>query len=738
MIFKRKKYFLYQFLILFISVLIIYGFVFFNNQPIFTNADQQLTYHPYYEEWFRLIKLFLRTGELPFYSWYKFLGSDFYSSASIYVTSDIFLPILILFNSVENALFFEIIVLIIISNYCFSYFLKTFGIKKDQVILLIAMIYSFSGIAVLFYGNYMFLRFYAFLPLLFAGVELYLKEEKFNLFIFAVFILSFSSLYFMFTTSLFLVFYFYFSFSIKNNRFIFKDFYKRAVKLIIYFLIGFSLSMVLNLPTILYILNSNRIGNSIFIDIFWDFKTIIGFVVNHNTAPFTLFTDIPYLFYSGFNGHGSWYSLYTSSLVTSILITYFVKVKDHNKKYFGFLIFAILCAILIKPINIIFHGFSEPTFRFTFLLVLVYLLVSAYVLDNFIIDSILIGYLTYTSVLFTFMIIGYFAGLIDINKYFIHLLFIIFSNFIGWIIVYIFKYNKNVMIYLVLIEVIFSASIVTWSLNADYYNYEPSLTKEYVEYYYSIDDSLMYRIYIDPIHLLPSSSMNLNQSLNYEYLSVSSYDSAYEPNLRKFIELNKIDWHLIHITNPEVLRMLGVKYFAVYDEDELPLNYDFEFVYNLDFLKVYKLLEFRSIGFTYSSFENIDTIKNNSEIDWNNIAYLEKSTLDQMPFIAESESTNFEVLNFNNNSLSGQINLSNKSLLFLSIPNNPGWKIIDNGILVNSVNVNGGFMGIILNEGYHYIELYFIPKGFKIGLIISLISLLTWLIINFAKRFKNR
>lgn len=736
MIYEKKLYYAYHLSLIIVAILAVFGYVFFYGRPIFINADQQLTYHLYYEEWLRLIRLFLRSGDLPFYSWYKFLGSDFYSSASIYVTSDLFLPLLLLFKSIDQALFVESMLLILISSLTFAYYLKCFGIKKDQLKLLFGIVYAFSGLAVLFYGNYMFLRFYAFLPLLFAGTEQYLKNGRYRLFIISVFILSFSSIYFMFPTSLFLIFYFIFSYGLNQNKMKFSLFFKKSGILVIYFSIGFSLSLVLNLPAILYILESSRIGLTESTGMFWDLRALIGFVANHGTAPFALFTDIPYLFYSGFNGHGSWYSIYITGFIISIVLSYIFKIDDKNKRSFIGIVLVSLAIILIKPINSLFHGFSEPTFRFAFLNIFIYLMIAAYSLDNFEQKYIIMGYAIYTVLLYFSLITGFVFGLFDLSTYQYHLLMIVLSNLSGWIIVFAYYRSKTFWMALILIEMFISASIVTWTLNKDYYHYEPSLTKEYVDYYQSIDDSRMYRIYIDPRHLLPTSDMNLNQSLHYQFMSTSSYDSAYEPSLQRFLKLNQIDWHLIHINNPEVLRMLGVKYFVVYDESELPIGYEFEYVYNLDFLKVYKLMNYRSIGYTYSDFKTIDEI-DHTQISWNETAYLNLEDMTKVQSILPSISTDLEILSFSSNHFSGQIELDQTSFLFLSIPNNPGWKILDNGIQQDVIDVNGGFIGLVLNQGYHYIEMYYVPRGLKLGMLGTVISGLAWMLIELLNYYRN-
>ena len=72
---KIKDYFP-QFAIITIMILIVFGIFIFFKRPYLMNGDQQLEYNIFYEEWIRLLKDFMSTGQFPFYSWYKFLGSD--------------------------------------------------------------------------------------------------------------------------------------------------------------------------------------------------------------------------------------------------------------------------------------------------------------------------------------------------------------------------------------------------------------------------------------------------------------------------------------------------------------------------------------------------------------------------------------------------------------------------------------------------------------------------------------
>lgn len=526
----------------------------------------------------------------------------------------------------------------------------------------------------------------------------------------------------MFPSTLYLVFYFIFAYFRLGNSFKALDFVTKASKLILYYLFGFLLSSIISLPAILALLNNSRIGAPYDPFLTWDLKVSIGFVISHIAAPFALFTDIPYMFASGFNGHATWYSVYSSSLSLSVFIYYFLFIKDKNKWYFSFLYLSTIFVLFFKPLNSIFHGFSEPTFRFVFLYIFVILLITAYVIDNFKIRNIVKSYFIYLLLILICFLVLLRLGILNYQIYTHHINFIILSLFIGLITSLLVK-TRYIYLFII-VELVFNSSVIIYNLNKPYYNFEPGITQKYLDYHTDIDEDIFYRMYIDPKHLLPTNSLNLNQSLNYRYHSTSTYDTNYEGGLSDFLRLNGFDWHIIHINDPEILTLLGTKYYMVYDESELPKSIETSFAYELDFLIVYRANNFESIGFTFNKFRYIENVNEGKDVDWNDellIYYKDTSRISHIPFTTNR--SYFEVTSKNNNSLTGIIDFSESTILYLSIPYNEGWKIIVNGNVTDYFKVHGGFIGIPLNKGISNIEMYFVPKGFKLGMILSALSM---------------
>jgi len=89
---------------------------------------------------------------------------------------------------------------------------------------------------------------------------------------------------------------------------------------------------------------------------------------------------------------------------------------------------------------------------------------------------------------------------------------------------------------------------------------------------------------------------------------------------------------------------------------------------------------------------------------------------------SDFKEVNITKANFNEMSLN--FNLTNSGFLVLSEINYPGWKAYDNGKKTEIFKANYILRALYLNEGQHRIALIYEPNSYKIGLIISLTTLL--------------
>ena len=86
-------------------------------------------------------------------------------------------------------------------------------------------------------------------------------------------------------------------------------------------------------------------------------------------------------------------------------------------------------------------------------------------------------------------------------------------------------------------------------------------------------------------------------------------------------------------------------------------------------------------------------------------------------------------ITYTRNKVKIEVESDKKQLLFLPIAYNDGYNAKVNGNKVEVVKVFDNFIGVMVDEGENNITLSFIPKGFIVTLLISMITLIITIII---------
>ncbi|MEA4968288.1 MAG: YfhO family protein, partial [Bacteroidaceae bacterium] len=731
-----KKDFVKLFLIISIIVLVVFAPYIFFKRPFILVNDQIFQFNLYYREWTNLIKDLISDGTMPFYSWYKFLGSDFYSSNALYTIGDVFYPILlILFRNLEKALLFETIIMIYISAYTMFCYIKQRSSKSELIAITFAVLYSISGTATLYFGNYMFHRFYAFMPLLFLGVDNWIKNNKGLLFTFATFFLLIQNYYLMFIVSAFLPIYFKIIYRENlKEPFNLILYFKSALKLILFYLLGFMISAILLVPSILNLLNNQRLGNDSY-GLFWELRVILGYVFSFLAGPFPTYTYFPNMFYSGYNGHAYWYSMYISSSLLFVLIGgLFSKSSLVRKKSIQFWLLS-LVILFVLPISSLFHGFSEPSMRVSLPLIFFSITCGNDILNLENLKSIKKGFYAYLVIFIIAAIVALLSGIYE-DKHYIQAIYLLISLIFSYFLVLLINVsNKKILVILIIVESVMHSFLAMQILNRGFYWHNPNFTQSYLDYYQDIDEERMYRIYVNPKNLMPSSVLNLNQSLQYRFMTTTTYDSMYEPELSDFLNWIGFDWHIIDIKNPIIQTLLGVKYYLGFDNGDIPYPYS-EYIYSIDHYNVYKNPYYLGMGFTYSSFINNSML--GDDIDWLNELILDDTDYEYFKDMQSSERKTLDIYYKSGNGFVAGIENQVETILFISIPSNKGGKAYDNGELMQIMKVQGGFIGVYLAPGYHELNFSFVPYGFKTGALITLIGSIIYGYLFIIKKQKDK
>ncbi|NHM30005.1 YfhO family protein [Neobacillus terrae] len=109
--------------------------------------------------------------------------------------------------------------------------------------------------------------------------------------------------------------------------------------------------------------------------------------------------------------------------------------------------------------------------------------------------------------------------------------------------------------------------------------------------------------------------------------------------------------------------------------------------------------------------------------------------------IKDLKENSLHINRYTNSSIDGEINLSKKKMLFVSIPYDKGWRVKIDNKAVPTLKVNEGFVGVMVPKGKHHVELEYHQPFLRAGLIISILSwgLLLSLIANrlFKKRYSS-
>ena len=218
-------------------------------------------------------------------------------------------------------------------------------------------------------------------------------------------------------------------------------------------------------------------------------------------------------------------------------------------------------------------------------------------------------------------------------------------------------------------------------------------------------------------------------SLNLGYMVSSKVKEEFDCN-NPFDCQNKIINNMTDTTN-------NIYEYYLYEED-LKLK-------NKDFYLLVSIKDYKKTAFLYINKDRIKIVDNISnslffennfddiEITTKNIDKVYLAYFDFDEFVNKYnilKNNQLNITGFKESHIKGNINVTDNDVLFLSIPYDDSFKILVDNKEVDYYKVFDNFIGLDLETGYHDIEIIYEVKGFKLGLFISLISLITFLLIR--------
>lgn len=708
-------------------------------------------------EFTNLITNFFKTGTFPFYSWSLFLGTNFYSSQTFYVMTDIFGWLGLLLNSVN---FFDRTLLLEILKFIFSalamYALLNEIISNKKIQWIGSICYAFSSWAIFYSGQLMFHSFYVFVPLYFWGIERYLKYNKKILFIMSVSILAFSNWYFFYTLSFFTPIYYIYRFYIINNGF--EKILPKTAKIIGLYFIGVLLSGITLIPTLFYIRENNRLGLTT--DLLFADKQIYLHILSAMFAPNYLYIYQSNVFET--NWHVTRELCIWAGSFTSIGVLALLSYKEKKFKYATLLVYLVILILLICPIgNAAMHGFSEPSFRWTFIISTFNILVACHCMaDENNIDKRKFKTYIFVSILLCVIIVPLTSFVRNDYSKFLTMYkdqWMLFTFCGGIMLIYsllILKDSKNKISWFLVLTLVetsfFGYSLYTKVMDRSdrgTYEFVDKVThvlqdndnelNNYLNYLNDQNYAEYYRVYVphDSLYWFYSHNMSVAYQLN----GFMVYDSTYSPSINKLKDLAPqiVEYNsgmIFNIKDPDILQFLNVKYALVLNEDELPDKINWKLVEKeyRGSIQVFENLNYRPLGTTYGrimTYEDYFESSSNLDVLNNTIICEEEDFLDVKSYLKAEGKNELINIEYSGNHLTGSCYSENDSFMIITLPFDKGWKILNNSRPMPIYNVNGGFIGIPVYAGENHIEMYFVPEGFKLGVLFSCVGIISFLVI---------
>jgi uncharacterized membrane protein YfhO len=278
-----------------------------------------------------------------------------------------------------------------------------------------------------------------------------------------------------------------------------------------------------------------------------------------------------------------------------------------------------------------------------------------------------------------------------------------------------------------------------------------------------------------------------NDSMAQNYRGLKSYNANNQPNYIRFLQDAGVyvmypTYQVPKGTDPQDIKgqllnyingvgdryllqsFLGVKYYLTKGDVKLPEYY--KYVTKVDGINIYKNENYLPLGFTLDSYltqkeymqlkneekdkallssvvidneeEIKDFLKNSchSREDGNPAPpkCKNESSPDIKRLISQRRAENLKITSYKDDNITGNINISENKILVLSIPFNKGWTAYVDDQEVLPLRVDSGLIGIKLTPGSHTIKLDFLPPNLKLGIIISLISIILYILYRENKK----
>ena len=521
---------------------------------------------------------------------------------------------------------------------------------------------------------------------------------------------------------------------------------KPAVRLIGFYLVGFSCAGFFVVPEILNILGNSRLGVR---DLIWSYGNPTPYldIVNglYTPASMLAYRSTPastlYMWLRG-EKEPLVYNIWAGALMTLLVPQLFTK---KNRRPMTLWCFAVCALLSFIPIfSSAMHGFSEPSFRWTsnltFLLLAMVLplLNDAGRIDRNLLKKSAVAFVILIAVSPLVCAAVNRVALSEIvTEYRWLLVDDVLFVLIAWALLagkrktvaaaalaelamvsYFSFYGNPAMRSLTIPE---AKALYTALGEKDAYN----------SFTLSLDEknwSSLYRTYIN-LEDVFWENLGMNHALDGNIRGVTTYDSTYLASSDELVQLDPDhiyghwSWSF-DIENQDVLDLVSVKYGVTGLNTACPFKNGRLVTTYMDTWNIWENLDYINLGKTYTDLETWDDYDPSKSADVIAKVICHAEDAEEIRSLLGKEEVVCDTAEADGRKVFAWISTTENGFAVLSVPYDEGWSATVNGQPARIYEVNGGLSGIAVPAGGAEIQMTFTPKGLKKGIVVSGIGVL--------------
>ena len=678
----------------------------------------------------------IRTGNF-FWTWSNDFGSNIIGTFSFYNLFSPFNIMTYVFNpEFVKYLIGPIFILKYVVASVTSYlFLKRYVSNKNYAVLG-AILYAFSGYQL---TNILFYHFHdvvALFPLLLYSFDKLIYEKKKSYFAIVLFINVITNWFFVIGEVIFLVMYYFIKLLSREIKFDKTTF----IRIIIEGLIGILLASFILIPTLYFTSGNPRLSNS------WSFISMIKYsgsqyfeLIRSLISPAQ---NMAFRSIISKSNYGS-VELYLPVVGIIFVIPYLIK---HIKRSESLLVIILLLFAFVPILNSSFILFQVTYYaRWFYILILMLVLVTIKSLDeNLNINSGVIVTIALIIAEIIYISYTYFKKnilLLFDEKYLIIIIVMTFVSVITVMLIYQIKKEKTRIISLFISVIVFvgiwgNYTIYKYKFSKIYYD---KGINDYYNLYSELNNYKKYR-----------GNATSNCKLNLGYIgqnnNLFSWNSNTSNTTFEFLDSIGIQRGIMTVIDARDKKLnsfLGVEYIISCSNEDLS-KYGYEYKETINDMNIYNNKgEDVNIVHEINNYVNVNKfnkldVKKRKEYIYSSIILNDYQIKKYKKIINNKGKAFNSKFSFTNNGFDVDIKSDHDTFALIIVPYDEGWSAYNNGKKIDVEKVDNGLVGIPIHKGNNKIHFSYLPKGFIVGAIVSIMSFITYIILKIFESRKYR